>query len=154
MERAAGATAGGFATLAAHEVEGAWSQGPLGSHGAQQAAQGAIIAPESLAETGTVCFNLYPYIIYKTQIVKRENAQITKKRRLDALRGKAVETSSVFLSNMINTDRYDKNGPGTQKSMRIAGGENGKNPASACLPGKISPAYGVSRAFPHCLNRR
>ena len=58
MEFSPGATAGGFAAFAAHEVEGARSQRPLGSHGAQEGIQGAIIAPEALAETGRVRLNL------------------------------------------------------------------------------------------------
>jgi len=53
MELAPGAAAVGFAALAAHEVKGSRGHGLVGGKGAEGLAQGAIIAPELLAEAGS-----------------------------------------------------------------------------------------------------
>jgi hypothetical protein len=52
MELAAGAAAGSFAAFAAHQVEGAWGHGLVRAQGAHSSAQGAVGAPELLAESG------------------------------------------------------------------------------------------------------
>ena len=52
MELAAGAAAGSLAAFAAHQVEGTWGHGPVRAQGAQRPAQGAVGAPELLAESG------------------------------------------------------------------------------------------------------
>jgi hypothetical protein len=58
---AASATAGGFATFAAQEIEGAWGKRALGGHGAQETAQDGMEAPEPLPEAGDIVGHLYLY---------------------------------------------------------------------------------------------
>ena len=61
MELAPRAAAGGFAAFAPQEVERAWGQRPLGGHRAQPAGQSAVLAPESLPESGQFRVHLYLY---------------------------------------------------------------------------------------------
>jgi hypothetical protein len=58
---AAGAAAGGFAAFAPQEVERTGSKRSLGGHRAQPATQSAVVAPESLSESGPVRVHLYLY---------------------------------------------------------------------------------------------
>ena len=67
MELALGAAAGGFATLAAHEVEGARGHGLIRGHGAESASEGPIGPPELLAEPGGFRLHLCLYIYHQTQ---------------------------------------------------------------------------------------
>jgi hypothetical protein len=61
MKLAASATARGLATFAAQQIEGAWGERTWGGHGAQETAQGAMKAPESLPEGGDIFWHLYLY---------------------------------------------------------------------------------------------
>src|SRR5208282_1549589 len=92
MELAPGATAGGFAALATHQVERARSQRALRGHGAKEPAPGAKIAPEFLAERGRIALHLCLYIMYYIQNTSEKTPPGAKSR----VRG-AEDQKSSFL---------------------------------------------------------
>jgi hypothetical protein len=59
MQLTASATAGGLATFAAQQIEGARSERTLGGHGAQETTQGGMQAPEPLPERRDIFGHLY-----------------------------------------------------------------------------------------------
>jgi hypothetical protein len=70
MELTARAAAGGFAAFTLQEVERSWGQRPLGGHRAQEARQGAVLAPEPLPENREIRRHLYLVICieYRLQV--------------------------------------------------------------------------------------